>query len=107
MAEKEPKDLILARRGYEAFWNEQPQIWFDQLSHDYIMRWVRVARAIMEEVSRSSADKMKSLEDAHAVLATVPRRKNGRLNMTDLSEQEKRKVQSAKHYISYHKRRHG
>lgn len=46
---KEPKDFHLARRAYEAFYEEQPQIWFNELSHDYQMRWVRVARAIMED----------------------------------------------------------
>ena len=47
--DKLPKDLANAKRGYEAFYAEQPNIWFEDLSHDYQMKWVRAARAILEE----------------------------------------------------------
>lgn len=46
---KLPKDLANAKRGYEAFYDEQPNIWFEDLAHQYQMRWVRAARAILEE----------------------------------------------------------
>jgi hypothetical protein len=45
--DKKPKDYLLAERGYNAFHNQQPQMWFDDLSHDYQMKWVRAAREII------------------------------------------------------------
>jgi hypothetical protein len=47
--DKLPKDLAAAKRGYEAFYDEQPNIWFEDLAYNYQMRWVRAARAIMDE----------------------------------------------------------
>ena len=43
-----PKDYLLAERAYNAFWNEQPQIFFDQLASDYQQRWVRAIRGAIE-----------------------------------------------------------
>lgn len=48
--DKLPKDLAAAKRGYEAFYEESPNIWFEDLAPHYQMRWVRAARAIVEEL---------------------------------------------------------
>jgi hypothetical protein len=45
---RKPKDYLMAERGYNAFWNEQPTVWFDDLSHDYQMKWVRAAREMIK-----------------------------------------------------------
>ena len=43
-----PKDLQAAEAGYNAFYDEQPQVFFNALNHAYQMRWVRAARAVMQ-----------------------------------------------------------
>jgi hypothetical protein len=47
--DKLPKDLAAAKRAYEAFNEEQPNIWFEDLAPHYQMRWVRAIRAAVEE----------------------------------------------------------
>lgn len=47
--DKLPKDLANAKRGYEAFHDEQPSVWFEDLAYAYQMKWVRAARAIVSE----------------------------------------------------------
>ena len=43
---KKPKDQALAELAYNAYWQEQPPVWFDDLNQIAQMRWVRVIRAI-------------------------------------------------------------
>ena len=57
-SQTEPNDLKRARRAYEAFHAEQPQIWFDELSHDYQMRWVRAVRAANGAVANKPGRKV-------------------------------------------------
>ncbi len=62
--DKLPKDLANAKRGYEAFYSEQPHVWFEDLNHEYQMKWVRAARAIIEENSRYSGPGRRPKEDS-------------------------------------------
>jgi hypothetical protein len=50
--EKMPADFLMGMRAYESFYEENPQIPFTHLSHDYQMHWVRVGRAVVLEVQR-------------------------------------------------------
>jgi hypothetical protein len=34
----------MAEAGYNAFYDQQPQVWFADLAHEYQMKWVRAAR---------------------------------------------------------------
>jgi hypothetical protein len=43
-----PKALQLAELAYNAYWKEQPPIWFSDLGHEYQMRWVHVVRAVSD-----------------------------------------------------------
>ena len=45
---KLPKDLRAAEVGYNAFYDNQPQVFFSSLNHTYQMRWVRAAREIIQ-----------------------------------------------------------
>jgi hypothetical protein len=47
MSDKKPKDYLMGEAAYNAFYKQQPQVWFDELSHDYQMRWVNTARAVV------------------------------------------------------------
>jgi hypothetical protein len=49
MNPKLPPDLARAERAYSAFYNEQPQIFFSDLSHEAKMRWVNAVRAALGE----------------------------------------------------------
>jgi hypothetical protein len=44
---EKPKDYQLAEAAYDIFW-ETPQIPFDALAHEYKMKWVYVARTVVE-----------------------------------------------------------
>lgn len=46
---KLPPDLARAERAYSTFYNEQPQIFFSDLSHEAQMRWVNAVRAALGE----------------------------------------------------------
>ena len=48
-----PKYLNLAEKAYNAYYGEQPQVWFDETSHDHQMRWVRSVRAVLETNTKS------------------------------------------------------
>lgn len=41
-----PKDYRLAQLAYETFYNN-PAVPFGDLGHEYVMRWVMVARAVL------------------------------------------------------------
>lgn len=45
---KLPKDLYAAEAAYLTYFNNQPQVNFLDTSHEYQMRWVRIARAVVE-----------------------------------------------------------
>lgn len=101
----EPRDYRLARRAYEAFWSEQPQIWFDQLSHAYQMRWVETARAVVKDMRqwRPSSDK---LAECEAILAAAPRKESGkRINYKGLSESRIREIKTALHYVNLQRKK--
>lgn len=118
MAEHEPKDFRLAKRAYEAFWEEQPQVWFEQLSHAYQMRWVNVVREVLKEnhkrvikamlplvsppVSRNDA----RLEEAKAIVAAAPKKggKGTRVDHRAMSKKDSEVVRKAMHYISHHRK---
>lgn len=111
MKDQEPRDLRLARRAYEAFHDEQPPVWFEDLSHDYQMKWVRAVRASREElkhlpkVGRPNGVKaarlqvFHSVEDAKAVLAEAPRHKGGRINWEIMSPSDRVRVRRAQKYV--------
>lgn len=103
MADHEPRDYRLARRAYEAFWDEQPQIWFDQLSHEYQMRWVRTARAVMQEGKTVYFPSASRLEQAQAVVDAAPK-KGMRIQYKDMTEEQAKKVRTAMHYLAMQKR---
>jgi hypothetical protein len=44
--EKKPKDYLMGEAAYNAFYREQPQIFFEDLAHHAQMRWVAVARRV-------------------------------------------------------------
>lgn len=102
--DKEPKDFYLARRAYEAFYDEQPQIWFDQLSHDYQMRWVRAARAVLDDaktykhhVSGTIPEAMTE-QEARRIIAEAPKKRGGagtRVDHTAISKTESIRVKRA------------
>ena len=93
---KEPKDFQLARRAYEAFFDEQPQVWFENLGHDYQMKWVRAIRAVMEELKglrrepivQSSESEQQIIAKARALIDSLPRRGKNR-DLTGLTKEEK------------------
>lgn len=132
MPEHEPKDFRLARRAYEAFWKEQPQIWFEQLSHEYQMRWVNVVREIIKERSKDYAregleDQRRTpqtgswekksiilseqpetrLQEAKAIVAAAPRKggKGLHIDHMSMSKADSDRVRSAMHYIAQYKRK--
>jgi hypothetical protein len=49
MPTKKPKDLALAEVAYNAFYAETPQVFFDDLSPTYQMRWVRAIRSAVAD----------------------------------------------------------
>jgi len=51
----------MGEAAYNAFYQQQPQVWFDGLSHDYQMRWINAARDILR-VHDSFKHKGKSSE---------------------------------------------
>jgi hypothetical protein len=122
MSSHEPKDLTLARRAYEAFWSEQPQIWFDQLAHDYQMRWVRVAREVLKtalskpKVGRPSAPDaprqlgrdQSPIESVHQAKVILENNKHilskPRIGRFDgVPPRLIRRIRNAKKYLSMHK----
>jgi hypothetical protein len=46
MTDKKPKDYLMGETAYNAFYLEQPQIFFEDLAHHAQMRWVAVARRV-------------------------------------------------------------
>lgn len=97
MTEREPKDYHLARRAYEAFFDEQPQVWFENLGHDYQMKWVRAARAVQEDLRRAPSAKRVPNPTEHGdqeatkrleILASLPRTKTGRIDWRAIKNKE-------------------
>ena len=105
MTEREPKDYHLARRAYEAFYDEQPQVWFENLDHEFKMKWVRAARAVLQDarIYKKHAPKFphrgpreptapKDLNTRHAeALANAPRRPDGRIDYEAIDNEAARK----------------
>ena len=50
--DRRPPDWHRAERAYDAFYNEQPQIFFHDLSHLAQMRWINAIRAAFTERKR-------------------------------------------------------
>jgi hypothetical protein len=113
MVDREPKDFHLGRRAYEAYYNEQPQVWFDDLNHEAQMRWVRAARAVIEDLKvykrhtphkYTSAGQGSVSDDSasdEAFLATMPHRPGGQLDWTKMTEAQKKQAKTAKDRIYY------
>jgi len=121
----EPRDYRLGRRAYEAFYNEQPQIWFEDLSHGHQMRWVNVARAVKEEQKKLPAvgrkvgynstepPKIKDVkkktkgrtpmfsseQEAQAIINGLPRNKFGHIAWREVSEEARLIGRQAKAYL--------
>lgn len=51
---KKPKDLHLGEIAYNTFYGERPQVFFDDLSVEAQMKWVRLCRAIVEEYKKTT-----------------------------------------------------
>ena len=70
MADKKPKDYLMAEAAYNAFYQQQPQVFFDNLAHDYQMKWVAVARevALVHDTYKTGPrkGKFKSSEEVRA-----------------------------------------
>jgi len=49
MSVKKPKDYQLAETAYNEFYEQSPQIFFEQTSHDYQMKWVKVVRSVLKD----------------------------------------------------------
>jgi hypothetical protein len=47
MTDKKPKDYLMGEAAYNAFYQQQPQVFFDDLAYDYQMRWVSVGREVV------------------------------------------------------------
>lgn len=105
---KEPKDFMLGRRAYEAFYGEQPQIWFEDLGHDLQVRWSKVARAVLEEEKRivgrtprallaaESSQIEEAEEELRRVTEGVPRWKSGYLKMKDIPAHKREEIKVAR-----------
>ena len=47
MSDKKPKDYLMGEAAYNAFYQQQPQVKFEYMSHRYQMIWVGVAREVI------------------------------------------------------------
>lgn len=99
----EPRDYRLARRAYEAFFDESPQVWFEQLGHEYQMKWVRVARAVVSE-GKSWLPSEDRLARAQAIVDAAPR-KGMRINYKGMSAEEAKQTRTAMHYLAMQRKR--
>jgi len=74
---------------------------FDHLNHDYQMKWVRVARAVVAENGTGKWQPSEAkLEEAKAIVADAPRR-GMRIDYQAMSsEEERKKVRTAMHYLA-------
>jgi len=101
--DREPRDFRMARRAYEAFFDESPQVWFDQLGHEYQMKWVRVARAVLVDSKewRPSASK---LEECQAIVDAAPH-KGMRVDYKAMSKEDAKAVRTAMHYLAMQRRK--
>lgn len=97
MPDHEPRDYRLARRAYEAYFDEQPQVWFDQLSHDYQMRWVKAARAVILELSKLPKGHNARYDpgDDAKIVNNAPRKENGRIDFKNMPADMAVKVRMA------------
>lgn len=68
----EPKDYMLGRKAYKAYF-DGVGIEFTDLSHDYQMRWVNVARAVTGEINRLKPKKAESLSQGPKTFTVIPR----------------------------------
>ena len=57
MTRQKPKDYLLAEVGYNAFYSNTPQVFFDDLGHAYQMRWVNAVREITKLNGRTARDR--------------------------------------------------
>jgi hypothetical protein len=46
---KKPKDLALAEVAFNAFYDERPPVFFDDLNQNAQMKWVRIIRAVVKD----------------------------------------------------------
>jgi hypothetical protein len=108
----EPKDYQLARRAYEAFHEEQPQVWFEDLSQEYQMRWVRAIRATIGEYRTKSFQgrppkvsyKRYSKEADEKLVNSAPRRPSGQVDHSQLTAEESNAVKAAMQRIQHRER---
>lgn len=113
---QEPKDYQLAKRAYEAYHNEQPQVWFEDLNHIAQMKWVRVVRAVIGDYRNKSfhgrppkvvkriITKYDDKTDRELV-ASAPRKPSGRIDHARLSSEESNRVTMAMQRINKRKMR--
>ena len=78
--EKKPKDFELAEEAYNAFYGGL-QVPFDELRHEYQMKWVRAARAVAGAYKRKTPggtwELMEDQPSDEAVHATAHKRGPG------------------------------
>lgn len=116
MPNSEPMDYRLGRRAYEAFYSEQPQIWFSDLAHTHQMRWVNAAREVLKEALKGGNKKpnaktarykdpnpITSVSEAHAVLKNIPVKPGGRKDYTNVSSDQVRRAKNALKYLRKHR----
>lgn len=99
---RKPKDYQLAEKAYAAYFNDQPQLWFADLSHEYQMRWVRVIRAVMGiKAPRAIRSSALSIMAARTMppkdfMLTVPR-KGTRIDWQAMTPRQRQVVKAVKH----------
>lgn len=90
----EPKDYMLGRKAYKAYF-DGVGIEFTDLSHDYQMRWVNVARAVINETKRLTRNAPKLALTDDQLLNSAPRLPCGRINYKAIDAKDVEQVRAA------------
>jgi len=73
----------MAEAAYNAFYQQQPQVFFEHLDHNYQMKWVAVARevALVHDTYKKGPrkGKFKSSEEVRAVWREQKRKSQAKL----------------------------
>jgi hypothetical protein len=73
-----PRDLKLAEVAFNAFYDERPPVFFDDLNHNAMMKWVRIVRAVIgdfKKLPKVGREPMGSMEKREAYLERERTRK--------------------------------
>lgn len=96
----EPKDYMLGREAYKTYFGDVTNhVQFSDLSHEYQMRWVTVARAVLNGTKNlrkipTSVASTTVQSDAE-LLASAPRLPSGRIAYKSLDPDKAKQVRVA------------